>query len=402
MKYNYQARTLEGKIQAGIVEATDKIAAVDTLKSKGLYVTAIEEFSPPIYAKRLKILERISQKDIVLFCRQMAIMFKSRVPLVEIFYTFAKQTKNSNLKEVILRLAEEVEGGSSLSESFAIYPKLFSPFFINMVKSGEATGKLTDIFLYLADYLEKEYHFRGKIIGAMIYPGFIFFVFVVVFSIVVGYVIPQLTMVLKETGTELPLITRIAIGVSDFFQTKWWVFLIALVALIVGVMRALKIQESRRWIHENILKVPLIGPFLRKMYLSRFAFNLSTLISGGLPIVQGLEITGQVVGNMTYQEIIFKVRDGVKKGETMSSVLQNYPQSVSPLFFQMVIVGEKTGTLDTSLNNVVEFYQKEIDRNLDDLIKLIEPIFIILLGLIVGGLVGAVMIPLYSGIGNIQ
>lgn len=402
MKYNYQARSKEGKIQMGTVEATDKDAAVSVLKGRGLYVTAIEEFAPPMYAKRLKIFERISKKDIVLFCRQLSIMFKSRVPLVEIFHTFAKQTKNQNFREIILKIAEKVEGGSSLSEAFALYPKHFSSFFISMVKSGEATGKLTDVFIYLADYLEKEHHFKSKVIGAMVYPGFVFFVFVIVFTIIVSYVIPTITTLLEETGQQLPLVTRIALAVSDFFRKQWWLFLLIIAGLIVGTNRALAVPEGKRWFHRNVLRLPLFGPFLKKLYLTRFAFNLSTLISGGLPIAQALEITGEVVGNTTYKEIILKVRDEVRKGEAISSILQLYPQSISPLFHQMVVVGEKTGTLDSSLNNVVEFYQKEIDRNLDDLIKLIEPLLIIVLGLIVGGLVGAVMIPLYSGIGSFQ
>lgn len=400
MKYNYQARTRGGQVQAGIIEASSQETAIETLKSRDLFVTAIEEFASPIYAQKIKFFERITRKEIVIFSRQLAIMFKARVPLVEVFKTFHKQTKNAAFREVILKIADEVEGGSTLSAALAMHPKLFSSFYVSMVRSGEATGKLTEVFLYLADFLEKDSYFRGKIIGAMVYPGFIFGVFVIVFTIIVTYVIPQLAEVLKESGQGLPWITLAAIGISDFFVHYWWVAILVIVALIVGVIGAFRTTWGKEWFDKNVLRVPLIGQFMQKLYLSRFALNLSTLISGGLSIVQGLEITADVVGNTTYKKIIFSVRDGVKKGEAMSTVLQNYPNTVSPLFHQMVVVGEKTGTLDTSLNNVVDFYQKDIERSLDDLIKLIEPIFIILLGLVVGGLVGAVLLPLYSGLSN--
>jgi type IV pilus assembly protein PilC len=396
VRFNYQARTKTGEIQSGVVEASGREAALEVLKTHGLYATALEEAALPIYARRLKIFERVTRKDIVIFSRQLAIMFKSRVPLVETFRTLAEQTKNSNFREKILKSAEEIEGGTPLSKALALHPKLFSTFYISMVKSGEASGKLVDVFLYLADYLEREHHFRGKLRGAMLYPLFILVVFITVLSIIVTFVIPQLGEFLLESGQELPLLTRMVIKASDFARSRGWILLLILFAIVVLIYRIVKTKKGKEFFDENLLKVPLLGPFLKKLYLARFALNLSTLISGGLPIAQSLQITGEVVGNETYKKIILETRDEIRKGEKMSSVLKKYPKTVSPLFCQMVVVGEKTGALESSLKNVVDFYQKDVDRSLDDFIKLLEPLLIIFLGLIVGGLMAAVLIPIYS------
>ncbi|PIS40289.1 MAG: hypothetical protein COT32_00555, partial [Candidatus Nealsonbacteria bacterium CG08_land_8_20_14_0_20_36_22] len=210
MRFNYQARNKTGEIQTGIVEASSRETAFNVLKTHGLYVTVLEGTETvPFFAKKLKFFERVTKKDIVLFSRQASIMFKSNVPIVETFKAIAEQTRKSVFKEKILKLGEEIEGGTSLSKTLSIYPKLFSPFYINMVKSGEASGKLSDVFIYLADYLEREQNFRSKITGAMIYPIFVLIVFVSVVAIIMVYVIPQLTEVLEGTGQELPAITKV-------------------------------------------------------------------------------------------------------------------------------------------------------------------------------------------------
>jgi len=397
MKFNYQARSKTGEVQSGMVEASNREAAFSVLKTHGLYVTALQETSAvPFYAQKLKFMERVSKKDVVLFSRQISIMFKSNVPIVESFRAIAKQTRKAVFREKILKLAEEIEGGTSLSKSLSLFPKLFTPFYISMVKSGEASGKLSEVFLYLADYLEKEYSFRSKIRGAMVYPLFILVVFIAVVALIMVYVIPQLSGVLKETGQELPLATRIVMALSEFLKKRWWAALIVLIGLIAGIYFFAKSKTGKKFFDRNLVKLPILGNFLKKLFLGRCALNLSTLISGGVPISHSLQITGEVVNNDLYKELLLETRDQVKKGETISSVLEKYPSLVFPLFYQMVTVGEKTGSLDTSLMNVVDFYQKDVDRSLDNFVRLLEPIFIILLGGVVAGLMGAVLMPLYS------
>ncbi len=397
MKFNYQARSKEGEIQSGVVEASSREAAFRVLEKHGLYVTALETTgAAPIYSRKLKIFEIITTKDVVLFSRQLSIMLKSKVPLIETFQTIAKQTRKSTFREELLKIAENVEGGTPLSKALAVYPRQFSTFYVSMVRSGEASGKLTDVFDYLADYLEKQYAFRGKIKGAMVYPLLILFVFIMVVGIIMVYVIPQLSSVLTETGQELPFLTKIVIGASGFLKKRGIFVLVAGAGLIIALVFFARSEDGKKFFDKYLLKTPLIKGFLKKLYLGRFALNLSTLISGGLPIIQALDITGEVVGSNTYQKIIIETRDKVKKGETMSSVLERRPNFISPLFYQMVMVGEKTGTLDSSLKNVVQFYQQDIDRGLDSFIKLLEPVFIIALGGVVALLMGAVLMPLYS------
>jgi len=397
MRFNYQARTRTGEIQTGIVEASNREAAFNILKSHDLYVTILEEKEDSsLLRKELKIFQGVTRKDVVVFSRQASIMLKANVPIVESFRTIAQQTKKAGLKEKIMRIAEEVEAGNSLSQALSLYPKNFTPFYINMVRSGEVSGKLSEVFEYLADYLEKEQNFRGKIIGAMVYPIFVFIVFIAVMLLIMLYIIPQLASVLKETGQELPMITQIIISMSEFLKRKgWWIFL-TFIALIVAFFQFIKTKKGKAILDNFLLKIPFLSSFLKKLYLARFALNLSTLISGGLPIVRALEITGMVVGNNCYQKIIEETMDKVKKGNPISSVLEKYPAFIFPLFYQMVAVGERTGTLDSSLKNVVNFYQREVDRGLDSLVRILEPLLIILLGGGAAVLIASVLLPIYS------
>lgn len=396
MKFNYQARTKFGEIQSGVVEASSKEAAINLLKAHQLYVTALNETAVPFYRRKIKFFEKISRKEIVAFSRQLAIMFKSEIPLIEILQTLAKQTQNPIFREKILGMTEKVEGGSSLSKTFSYYPGVFSPFYINMVKSGEASGKLSEVFSYLADHLEKDYNFNAKIKGAMIYPIFLSVVFILIMVAMAYFVMPQLTQILTETGQELPIMTKILIGLADFLRE--WVLLLLLV-LVFGaafIFYYFRTKEAKDFFDKNLLKLPVLGNFLKKMYLSRFALNLSTLISGGLPIVHAIEITGDVVGNETYRKIILETAESVRRGERVSDVLQRYHKEITPLFTQMVVVGEKTGRMDLSLLNIVSFYEKDVDRSLDNFMQLLEPILIIFFGIIVIGLMIAVIVPLYQ------
>ena len=397
MKFNYQARTKTGEIQAGTVEAPSKEAALTLLHKYGLYVTLLEEIVPlPVYARKIKIFERITRADLVLFSRQLSIMFASKVPLIEALGTLASQTKKTEFREKILKISEEVEGGTALSTALSHHPKIFSPLYISMVRSGEASGKLSEALSYLADHLEREYDLVSKTRGAMIYPAFILVFFLIVITVMLIWVVPQLTKVLEETGQTLPLITQIVIGISKFVRSRGWILIILFLTLAGFIHWYLKTPEGGKFFDRVSLKFPLIGDFLKKTYLSRLAENLSTLISGGLPIARALEITGEVVGNDVYRTIILETRDEVRRGEPISSVLARYPEAFPPVFGQMTLVGERTGTLDTSLMNIVVFYHKEVDRAIDNLLGLLEPILIVFLGLLVALFAISIILPLYQ------
>lgn len=396
MKFQYQARTKTGQIQSGIIEASSKERAIDTLRAHDLYATTLEEVRPPVYAREIRLFRGISQKEIVALSRQLSIMFKSEIPLVEIFQTLAKQTRNSWLAERIFEIVEKIEGGAPLSKTFSSYPEIFSSFYVNMVKSGEVSGKLSDVFLYLADHLEKEYNFQSKIKGAMIYPAFVLGVFVAVLIALVTFVLPQLSQFFEQSGTEMPLMTRMVMGTADFLKSWGWLLILAFISLTIFIVYYRRTQEGKIFFDRSSLKTPFISNFLKKIYLARFALNLSTLLSGGLPVAQALEVTGEIVGNTVYKSLISEIIEGVKKGRPISALLESHPEEIPPLFIQMVVVGEKTGRLSSSLMNIVDFYQKDVDGTVDNLSKILEPIIILCLGLLVAGLMAAVIMPIYQ------
>ncbi|MCD6402323.1 type II secretion system F family protein [bacterium] len=397
MKFNYQARNEKGQTSSGVVEASSKEAAIALLQRRGLYVTFLEEAQkPPIYARKVKIFETISKRDIVLFSRQLSIMFRSKVPLVESLQVLAAQTKNPDLKDKIFEMSEDVEGGASFSAVLSKHPKLFSPFYIAMVKAGEASGTLSESLNYLAKHLEREYNLTQKIKGAMIYPALIISFAILVLLLMIFFIIPNLTKILQETGQELPFITQIVIAVSDFFIKWWHMIFLPLILILFLIFRYSKTKKGKEFFDKFLLDLPGIGSLFKRVYLARFAENLSTLISGGLPISQSLEITADIVGNSVYKEIILKARDSVRRGQPLSNAISGVPEVFPPMFCQMVLVGEKTGTLSETLLNIVDFYQKEVDREIEGFLGILEPALIIFLGVIVGGLMFAVLMPLYQ------
>jgi len=399
MKFNYQARTKTGKVQVGTVEAASEEGALMLLQRHGLYVTHLESVEElPFWLKKID-LRRVSRKDLVMFSRQLSIMFESQVPLVEALRTLAEQSEKPRFREILTDISEKIEGGTSFSQALAAYPELFNPFFINMVKSGESSGKLAESLSYLAEHIEREYELSAKIKGAMIYPIIIVCMMAGIGILMSVYVLPQLLVILQETGQELPFITRAIISGVEFIRS--W----GGVALIIGFFVALialykfsKTKKGKDRTDRILLKMPVIGKFTKMICVSRFAENLSTLVSGGLPIAKALEITGSVVGNVCYKEAIEKTTQDVRKGEKISSGLKKYPDLFPPVLTTMVLVGEKTGSLDTALMNIVKFYRMEIDRELNNLLRLLEPLLILILGAGVGIMIGAILIPLYQTI----
>ena len=396
MKFNYQARDKKGKTQSGVIEASSNEAALQLLAGHNLFVTFLEAAEArPFFEKNIAFFERTSIKDVVLFSRQLAVMFVSRVPLVEALQTLASQTRSRSFREKILRLSEQVEGGTPLSGALAKYPEAFSPFYINMVKSGEASGTLSSVLEYLAEHMEREYHLMSKIHSALVYPAFVVTLAIVVLSLLMFFVIPNLSRVLEETGAELPVITQIVLNTAGFVRGFWWLFLVFGTGAVFLFLRWKKTPEGTKMVDRVYLKVPLLGSFLRMVYLSRFAENLSTLVAGGLPIVQALDITSQIVGNTVYARIVEEAKEEVQKGNQISSVLQKYPSEFPPLFSQMVFVGEKSGTVEKTLSNIVSFYEKEVERTVEAFLSILEPALIVFLGVVVGGLLDSVLLPLY-------
>jgi type IV pilus assembly protein PilC len=400
VKFLYQARTKEGDIKSGTIEASSKEVALDLLQKLNFFVTYLEEEKPPIFAREVKIFRRISLRDLVLFTRQFSMMIDSRIPIVETLSTLAAQTTNLELKEVVFEISEEVEAGSSLSKALFRYQNIFSPFYIAMVKAGETAGKLSECLNYLADHLEREYNLRSKIGGAFIYPIFVLIVFFLIASFMIFSVLPSFEEIFASSNVEIPLITKIVLSLGRFLRSYFVFLLLGLAVLISLIFYYSRTEEGKKNFDKISLKIPILGQIFKYNLIARFSENLATLTSSGIMITEALEIIEGIVGNKIYQEAISEIKEGVKKGTTISSVSALYPEIFPPLFNQMVSVGEKTGNLDQCLMAMANFYQKEAERRIESFVRMLEPILIVLLGVLVGGLMVSVIVPLYRIIGG--
>ena len=396
MKFSYQARTKDGNIQTGFVEASSREGALTVLQKYGLFVTFLERTKEPAWQKKIGFLSEASKRDIVHFTRQLAIMLKSNIPVVEALESIARQINKAGFQEKILRVTEEVEGGATLSKAMSAYQDVFSGLYVGMVQSGEASGKVPESLDYLADYLERENDFSGKIIGAIVYPAFILLVFVVVMLVMASMVVPQFEEIFASREEELPLITKLIFFFSSFLKNWWWFLIFLFGAGIIALILFSRTKDGREFLDGLMLKIPVLDGFSKKVFLGRIALNLSTLIAGGVAMTQALDICANVVGNDVYKKIMYQTREGVRAGKPMSLVLSSYPEQFPLLFLQMVVVGEKTGRLDESLKNVIIFYQKEVDRLLDSFVKFLEPALIIVLGILVAFVAVGLFVPLFE------
>lgn len=397
MRFNYQARNKEGEIQTGVVEAGNRETAIETLQRHDLIVVFLEEISKvPFYTRSLRIFQRIKTKELTVFYRQLAILFEASVSPLDSLRILGEQSKNQLFKELIFELEKDVKGGESLSAAMTKHSKVFSLFYINVIKAGEATGKLQDVLRYLADHAEREYNLIHKIKGAFTYPSAILSLFLVVGAVMMIYVVPQLTSMLKELGQELPLTTRILIGSSSILKNWFWLIILIIIGLIIGLMKLIKTEKGRFVFDIIKLKMPIFKSLFQKIYLARFSENLRTLLMGGISILQALDITASVIGNKVYEKIIKEAREKVKVGESISAAFADYPKEIAPMVNQMIEVGEKTAQLDNILEKVSIFYQQEVDRMVANMTQLIEPIIMLILGAGVGFLVSSILMPIYN------
>jgi len=396
MKFNYLARTKNGETQTGIIKAPNQSAALRVLHSKDLVVLKLKSSQKVFFlTKRIKFFERVKRKEIFIFFRQMSILIEADVPLVQSLRALGQQVENPGFEEMIFNIANDVDGGMSFSKALSKYPKVFSNFCINLIRTGEVSGRLQESSIYLANYLEKEYYLVSKVRGAMIYPVFIFITFITVAILVLIMVIPQLTSILIESGQDLPLPTKIIIATSDFVKSFGWIVLIMFFIGLGFLWNYIKRDKGRFVFDRFILKIPIFGKILQETYLARLSDTLYALIKGGVPIIQGLIISGDVVGNIVFQKILNKAKDGVKSGKSISSELNKHKE-FPPLFCQMVRTGEETGKLNMVFEKLSDFYNKEVDNIVNNLSALIEPVLIVFLAAGVAVLVFAVFMPIYS------
>ncbi|MEX2145035.1 MAG: type II secretion system F family protein [Candidatus Spechtbacterales bacterium] len=400
--FEYQARTSTGEVQSGRVEAPSKNGAISILQRHGLIVVSLEKAEEgAVYAHRLKFLERVKGKDLAIFSRQMAALFEASVPLVISLHTVAEQTQNQKLQDTLLDIAADVDGGSPFSKALEKYSDIFSGFYTQMIKAGEESGTMDEVLVYLADYTEREYKISSKVSGAMIYPAFVLGVFAIVGAGMMIFVIPNLLGIIEQSGAELPLITKIIVAISDILRNQWYIVLAALIGGGVGGWRLIKTPQGKDLWDRVKLRIPIIGQIYQKIYLFRFAESFSLLVRGGVALNESLSISAGVMDNVVYKQIILDARDKVTRGESMAKTFGEYPE-ISPLVVQMIAVGEKTGQLDSILRNVSKFYEDEVTNTVDNLVSLIEPILIVIMGLGAAFLMAGILLPIYTSISAVQ
>ncbi len=406
MEFIYQAKTREGQITQGIVEAHKESEAVSVLQERGLIVLSLEPKEKGLLKKEVgTFFVRPSRKDVVFFTRQLATLVDADVPLVSALNTLAEEAANPAFKKILVDLTSSVDAGSSLSEALAGYPNVFSDFFVSLVRSGETAGKLHQVSNYLADYLEKQAEIRSRTLGALIYPVFLLFAVIAVFIVLffgfplleVPPVIPQILVIVEEAGIEdLPLTTRTLIFVNNILINFWYIiFGLAAIAIIwlIQYVRTPEGRERYDWIK---LKIPFLKKAIQGIYLARLSETLSTLTKAGVPILDSLEITSTVVGNKVYENILLETKEKVGTGARISDVFSRYPDVIPPIITQMVVVGEKTGKLDFMLEHISKFYSNEADSIIRNLPATIEPVVILIFGGIVFIIVSGVLLPLFS------
>ena len=402
-RFQYTARTQEGKLESDTLEASSLEAAISVLQNQRLIITEIKPFGENgnFTLDRLtnylnSFLNRIKSEDIVLFTKQLAVLIQAKVPLVQSLKVMTKQVNNPSFSNIINEVANDVDAGVVFSRALSKYPKVFSNFFIQMVRSGEISGRLEETLTYLSEYINRQYLLNSKAKGAMIYPAFIMGAFVIVGVLMLVFVIPNITSILIESGQKLPLATRVLIWSSNFMRSWGWLLFLILAAVIYFVIISIKKSPEWRYGYDGLkLRLPIFGELLKKIYLARFSETLSTLSSAGIAISQSLEITADVVGNSVYRRIILEANEAVRKGSNISAVFSRHKE-ILPMVTQMILIGEQTGKLDSILKQVTVFFTEEVNRAFDNMVNLIEPIMIVVLGVGVGILVAAILLPIYN------
>ncbi len=396
MLFKYRAKNSQGQMQYGTVEASTQDMALTVLQRHNLIPLSIEEVKQEGILSKQITLGGVKGKDLVIFSRSLAALFDAGVPLVEALRTLAEQNTNLKFKEIISQIAEDVNSGLAFSKALAQHKKVFSQFYISMIKTGEVSGNLQNTLSYLSEYLEKEFNLQSKIRAALAYPAFIIGVFIIVGFVMFFFVIPNLTKIIATLPQEnLPFFTKLLLSISNSSATMMFTVLAIILGGLGFLIYFLRTTEGKKIWHQTQLKLPIFGKLFKNIYQARFCENLSTLIKGGLPILQGLKITGDVVGNIVYQEIIEDVAKAVKIGNTIESVLSK-KEEFDPLIVEMIAVGERSGKLESILKKTAEFYSMEIDRTVTKLSSLIEPILIVILGIGVFFLLAAILVPMYS------
>lgn len=400
MLFNYKAVDSANIQREGTVEAPTIDAAISAVQKRGYTLVAIDEAVKQgsiadLFNVKFEFFNSVSNKDIVILSRQISTLFQAQVSPLRIFRLLSAEIDNPLLKQAMNEIVEDLQAGNSISRALSAHPDIFSSFYVNLVRAGEESGSLEKAFEYLADYLDRQYEVVSKARNALVYPAFVIGIFILVMSLMLTLVIPNIAKILEDSGQELPIYTKIVIGVSDFMTNNIAIILILLSVGGVALYRFSRTAVGKRTIDEITISVPYLGDLQRKLLLTRLCDNMATMLSSGVSIVQALEVTADVVDNTVYKEIIEAALEEVKGGRSFADSLSQYPE-IPGVLTQMAKVGEETGSLASILETLSHFYRREVNNAVDTMIGLIEPAMIVALGLGVGVLLASVLMPIYN------
>ncbi|MEI6166102.1 MAG: type II secretion system F family protein [bacterium] len=428
-KFRYVAMDAKGREVEGMLDADNETRALTALKDKGLFPTSVTDIGGgrnrgpsrgsgggkgPVVAKvqssggsrEIKmpsfLQPRIKEKQIMIFTRQLATLVDAGLPLLRCLHVLQKQEKNPQFRDALAGMAESVEGGSTFAESMSQFPKVFTPFFVNMVKAGETSGALQTILVRLAEFMEKSNKIRNKVKGAMVYPLVVMVMAALILIVLMVFVIPKFKEIFDDLlgGKSLPMLTQAVIAMSNFMAQQWYIGLGIIIVWVVGFKSFKATRSGQEMLDRIMLKMPIFGTLVQKTAIGNFTRTLGTLMTGGVPILQALNIVKEVTNNAVLSRAVEQVHDSVKEGETIVVPLE--ASGVFPsMVVSMVQVGEETGALPEMLMKIAENYDDEVDTAVDALTSVIEPIMIMLLAVIVGTIVIAMFMPMISIIGSL-
>lgn len=396
--YAWKGKTRTGEMREGTMQASSRAEAIAALRRQGVTQATVAERGKELALPKLR--GSVGSKDIAVFTRQFSVMIDAGLPLVQCLEILAGQQSNKVFAAVLTDVRQDVESGSTLADAMRKHPKVFDDLYANMVAAGEAGGILDTILQRLSTYIEKAVKLKAAVRGALVYPVSVIVIACVVVWVILTFVIPVFADLFAGLGAQLPLPTQIVVNLSNFLRSWWWLVIGAIVAAVVLVRQYYQTPQGRRTLDAFMLKFPVIGTLLRKIAVARFCRTLGTLTSSGVPILDGLDITARTAGNAVVQEAIQNVRKEVEQGKTISEPLAK--SGVFPsMVVQMVQVGEQTGAMDTMLSKIADFYEDEVDEATQNLLSLLEPLIILFLGVVIGGIVIAMYMPMFSLISKI-
>jgi type IV pilus assembly protein PilC len=397
MLFNYKVISVGGEAQNGSIEAVNIDVAISSLQRRNLVISSIKPAnSSNRFQKYLSFLNKVKTKDVVMLSQQISTLFEAQVSALKVFRLLASETESPVLASILNQIADDLQGGSSISKAMAKHPEVFSTFYVNMVISGEETGHLDDVFVFLAEYIDRTYAMNSKARNALIYPAFVVITFIGVMILMFTMVIPKISDILLSSGQEIPTYTRIVLGFSTFFVNYGLFLVVAIAVGAVFLFRYIRTPIGRVGMDRFKISIPYVGDFYKKLYLARIADNWSTSLASGITMVRSLELSASVVDNAIYKKLLEDTVVAVKGGASVSDSLGKYQEEIPGIIVQMVKVGEETGELGAILKTMAKFYQREVNAAIETLISLIEPVMIVFLGVAVGILLASVLIPIYN------